>query len=168
MKNTKSYLNSFKNGDATDAYNFFGCHREGDGYVFRVWAPNAKTVRLAGDFNDWKTDDIYMLKIGQGVWEARCKNAKVYDNYKYLIESQNGKMTLKSDPFAFHSSTRPENASTIYDIDAYQWTDSEYIKNKQSPFSSPMNIYEVHLGSWRKYADGNFLNYRDIARQLGK
>ena len=167
-KNFSDFIDSFLSGDCTDAYKFLGCHRAKDSFIFRVWAPNAKSVRLSGDFNNWNTNDIYMKNLGHGIWEAAVDNAKIYDNYKYCIERQNGSFVMKSDPYAFHSCTRPENASKIYDIDAYNWTDSIYIKNrgKTNPFSSPMNIYEVHLGSWKRHADGNFYSYRDMAASL--
>lgn len=167
-KNFIDFIDSFLSGDCTDAYKFLGCHRAKDSFIFRVWAPNAKSVRLSGDFNNWNTNDIYMKNLGHGIWEAAVDNAKIYDNYKYCIERQNGSFVMKSDPYAFHSCTRPENASKIYDIDAYNWTDSIYIKNrgKTNPFSSPMNIYEVHLGSWKRHADGNFYSYRDMAASL--
>ncbi len=166
--NLKDFLSLFLSGKCYDAYRFLGCHPCDEGFVFRVWAPNAKSVRLTGDFNDWNNNDIYMQKIGGGIWECQCPCAKIYDNYKYCVESKNGNMVLKSDPYAFHSCTRPDNASKIYVIDEYKWTDSEYIKSREgfSPFSSPMNIYEVHLGSWRKHNDGNFLNYREAAQKL--
>lgn len=168
LKSLGEFMEDFHNGNATDAYKFLGCHKTTEGYVFRVWAPNARSVRLAGDFNNWDTDNTHLTKIGGGIWETVQKDARKYHNYKYCIESPTGKITLKSDPYGFHSATRPENASKIYDIHAYKWTDSAYIKNKQGKdyFSSPVNIYELHLGSWVKHADGNFLNYRDIARKL--
>ncbi len=164
------FITAFLCGDCTNAYEFLGCHKEKNGFVFRVWAPRANSVRLAGDFNDWKTDDIYMNNLGSGIWEIYTDKAKIYDNYKYCIEAYDGKIVLKSDPYAFHSCTRPENASKIYDITAYKWTDSNYMKkrSKSNPLSSPMNIYEVHLGSWIRHADGNFYNYRDLAVKLSE
>ncbi len=167
-KTFNDFLDSFLSGDCTYAYKFLGCHRAKDSFIFRVWAPNAKSVRLTGDFNGWNTSDIYMKNLGHGIWEAAADNAKIYDNYKYCIEKQDGTLIMKSDPYAFHSCTRPENASKIYDIDAYNWTDSIYIKSKgkTNPFSSPMNIYEVHLGSWKRHADGNFYSYIDMAKSL--
>lgn len=174
MKNTdigkEKFLYYFRRGEEAHAYRYLGCHRAEEGFVFRVWAPCAKSVALAGDFNDWKTDDIYMKKIGGGIWEAECKNAKIYDNYKYAIEKRDGTKVLKSDPYAFHTATRPENASKIYAVDEYKWTDGEYIKNrgKYSSVSSPVNIYEVHLGSWQKHGDSNPLNYRVLADRLSE
>ena len=168
LKSFGEFAESFTKGDSTDAYKYLGCHKLDKGFVFRVWAPNAKSVRLVGDFNNWDTDNIYMKNIGNGILEARCLTAGIYDNYKYAVESPDGKITLKSDPYAFHCATRPENASKIYNIDAYNWTDYAYIKNRHkiNPFSAPMNIYEVHLGSWKLNEDGSVLNYKDIAKKL--
>ena len=164
------FITDFLCGNSIDAYKYLGCHKNKEGFVFRVWAPRAKSVRLTGDFNGWNINDIYMKNLGSGIWEATAENAKIYDNYKYCIESQDGRTVLKSDPYAFHSCTRPENASKIYDISAYKWTDNVYMKNRKklNHFESPMNIYEVHLGSWMRYPDGNFYNYRDLAKKLAK
>lgn len=174
MKNTdigkEEFLYYFRRGEETNAYRYLGCHEKDGGFVFRVWAPNAKSVSLVGDFNSWKTDNIYMREIGGGIWEAECKSAKTYDNYKYAIEKRDGTRVLKSDPYAFHTATRPENASKIYPLCEYKWTDGEYIKNRGefSSVSSPMNIYEVHLGSWQRHSDSNPLNYRLLADRLSE
>ena len=94
----------------------------------------------------------------------------IFRSKKYCIKQKNNSFVLKSDPYGFHFCTRPENASKIYGICEYNWTDSKYLKTKSKriPTSVPINIYEVHLGSWRKHSDGNFYNYRDIARQLAQ
>ena len=167
-KKFEAFLSSFALGECTDAYNSLGCHKAKDGFVFRVWAPRAKSVRLAGDFNGWNTQDIFMNNVGSGIWEAFSPNAKIFDNYKFLIEHQDGKTVLKSDPFAFHTCTRPHNASKVYVPDIHRWQDDEYMKNKKSPYSQPMNIYEVHPGSWKKHADGNFLNYKTLGKELAR
>jgi len=163
-----NFIEEFVKGESCDAYKYLGCHKEKDEYVFRVWAPHAKSVSVAGDFNGWSTDAAYMNHINHGIWEARIKDAKKYDNYKYCIQRQNGTFVMKSDPYGFHTCTRPENASKIYGICEYNWTDSIYMKGKEKKniFEAPMNIYEVHLGSWRKYADGNYYNYRELAKEL--
>jgi len=157
---------SFMTEVCTKAYKFLGAHPLDAGFVFRVWAPHARAVALVGDFTQWDTNAIPMRPIGGGVWEARSECAKIYDNYKFRIE---GKRTLyKSDPYAFHTATRPETASKIYDVSSFPWTDEAYRKKKRKkdPFSAPMNIYEVHLGSWRRYGDGNFFTYRENAEKL--
>ncbi len=162
------FVNVFLKGDSTHAYKYLGCHKGKDGYIFRVWAPDAVSVRLCGDFNNWNKDACPMHLKMKGIWEVTVSNARTFDNYKYCVEHRDGSFVLKSDPYAFHSCTRPENASKVYGLCEYNWTDSIYIKNKKKAniFSSPVNIYEVHLGSWQKNPDGSFLNYKTIARKL--
>lgn len=159
---------SFLSGSSVNAFELLGCHPQGKGYVFRVWAPNAQAVSVTGDFNDWDKSACPMSRIYGGIWEAYVKNAKQYDNYKYCILTQRGERKMKSDPYGFHMCTRPENASKVYDISGYKWTDSEYIEKRKSnkPLENPMNIYEVHLGSWRKHADDNYFDYVSLAKQL--
>ena len=166
--NTK--LCEFASGKCADAYEFMGCHKAKKGYVFRVWAPNALNVCVVGSFNNWDTSSCNMQKIGYGVWEAIVENAKVYDEYKYYIKKQNGEFVYKSDPYAFHTCTRPENSSKVYDLDGFLWTDNAYLKEKakKDVIKQPMNIYEVHLGSWMQYDDGNFLSYTSMAQKLVK
>ena len=166
--NTK--LCEFASGKCADAYSFMGCHKAKKGYVFRVWAPNALNVCVVGSFNNWDTSSCNMQKIGYGVWEAIVENAKVYDEYKYYIKKQNGEFVYKSDPYAFHTCTRPENSSKVYDLDGFLWTDNAYLKEKakKDVIKQPMNIYEVHLGSWMQYDDGNFLSYTSMAQKLVK
>ena len=162
------FIADFTQGNCTDAYNFLGCHKREKGYVFRLWAPNAISVRLAGDFNNWSVNSDYMEYMQYGIWQKQIENAKEFDNYKYCIERADGTLVMKSDPYGFHSCTRPENASKIYNIYEYNWTDSIYLKNrdKKDVFSSPVNIYELHPGSWRRYPDTNPYNYRTLAKEL--
>ena len=176
MKNTKKtspvsdMTASFLGGASDDCYNLLGCHKSKNGFVFRVWAPHAKNVSVHGDFNNWGENAPAMKNIGGGIWETEIENAAIYDNYQYYICSQSGEHLYKSDPYAFHSCTRPETASKVYDVSCFEWTDKEYMKSKRSinPFESPMNIYEVHLGSWRKHADGNYFTYEESAKDLVK
>ena len=158
----------FTEGNSTDAFEFMGCHKAEKGYVFRVWAPNAKEVSVAGDFNGWDRLSNPMTKVYGGIWEGYVENAKTYDNYKYSILTQNGDCKLKSDPYGFHMCTRPENASKVYDISNFKWTDSEFEKRKKdyNPIDAPVNIYEMHLGSWKKYEDGNYYSYVELAKKL--
>ena len=156
-------LREFANGKSLQAYNFMGCHKTKNGHVFRVWAPNAESVFVVGSFNNWNTSASPMHSIGYGVWEAMVNEAQIFDEYKYYIIKKNGKTVYKSDPYAFHACTRPENASKVYDLDGFKWTDSEYCSKraKKDITKEPMNIYEVHLGSWHQHEDGNFLSYTD-------
>jgi len=168
--NIQEKLSEFASGTSTSAYEFMGCHKDKDGYVFRVWAPNAVSVHIVGTFNDWDTSASPMENIGYGIWQANIENAKIYDEYKYYIGKANGGFVYKSDPYAFHACTRPENSSKVYDVDGFKWTDGEYRKAraKKQIINQPMNIYEVHLGSWIQHKDGNFLSYTDMADKLVK
>ena len=165
-------LEVFHTGDSVRAYDFLGAHlvnrNDKNGVVFRVWAPTARSVSVAGDFNNWNNEANYMYNIGYGVWEVFVEGVKEFCTYKYCIESEYGDRLMKADPYAFHAQTRPGQASVVYDIESYSWNDSEWF-NKRKEYnisSSPMNIYEIHAGSWRKYPDGNFFNYQKLADEL--
>ena len=165
-------LEVFHTGDSVRAYDFLGAHlvnrNDKNGVVFRVWAPTARSVSVAGDFNNWNNEANYMYNIGYGVWEVFVEGVKEFCTYKYCIESEYGDRLMKADPYAFHAQTRPGQASVVYDIESYSWNDSEWFnKRKENNISSsPMNIYEIHAGSWRKYPDGNFFNYQKLADEL--
>lgn len=168
----RNALELFASGDSVRAYDFFGAHLvdwEGRrGVVFRVWAPNALSVSVVGGFNNWNKTSNYMNKIGFGSWEVFVEGIEPFEIYKYCIETPWFEKILKSDPFAFHAQTRPDDASMVYDIREYSWGDEEWFARRAEfdKLKSPMNIYELHLGSWRKYPDGNFFNYRKIADEL--
>jgi len=166
----QSKIDEFLSGTCTDAYTFLGCHKTKDGFVFRVWAPHAKSVHVHGDFNNWSCEQSEMKHLNGGIWEAKVFGAEIYDNYKYYIETKNGDFLYKTDPYSFHTCTRPENAGKVYDVSGYKWTDSLYLKSKKKRniFKSPMNIYEVHLGSWMKHSDGNYFTYEETAKELVK
>ncbi len=163
-------IEEFAAGKCHDAYEFMGCHPTGDGYVFRVWAPNAKSVRVVGNFNKWDTNAEPMKNIGHGIWEKTIDGIPEYTGYKYLICKPDGKFTYKSDPYGFHMATRPENMTKTYDLDGFAWHDSLYRSRKRGKniLSSPLNIYEVHAGSWRKYKDGNPYPYRKLGEELAE
>ena len=165
-------LEVFHTGDSVRAYDFLGAHlvnrNDKNGVMFRVWAPTARSVSVAGDFNNWNNEANYMYNIGYGVWEVFVEGVKEFCTYKYCIESEYGDRLMKADPYAFHAQTRPGQASVVYNIENYSWNDSEWFnKRKENNISSsPMNIYEIHAGSWRKYPDGNFFNYQKLADEL--
>lgn len=167
-KDISKMLESFSKGTSHDAYEFMGCHKENKGYTFRVWAPNARAVYLSGDFNSWDKEGLPMKNIGGGVYEVHCPDAEKFDAYKYYIIRRDGKGVFKSDPYGFHMCTRPENASKVYDLSGFKWTDKKYLDEtaKKNSIESPVNIYEVHIGSWRKHGDGNYLSYRDFADRI--
>ncbi len=157
----------FHEGSNARTYEFLGAHRLDNGdVVFRVWAPDAKAVAVCGDFNSWSETANAMTRINNGaIWETVVSGLKMFDAYKYAVTGKDGKIRLKADPYGFHTETRPGTASKLYDIGAFQWDDEEWQNSKkQKPvYSSPVNIYEVHAGSWRLHEDGNFYSYRDLA-----
>lgn len=168
----RSPLRLFSDGDAVRAYDFLGAHfmnLDGrNGVMFRVWAPNAITVSLVGDFNNWNQQANYMYKIGGGVWELFIENLNEFAIYKFCIETVDRTKILKTDPYAFHCQTRPDNASMVFNTNQYVWHDSYWMENRQNTSSQdkPMNIYEIHAGSWKKYPDGNYFNYQKMADEL--
>lgn len=159
----------FHAGKNYKAYEFFGVHKiNSKSYVFRVWAPHAKAVSVVGDFNNWDENENKCECISPGIWEAVIDSANVYDCYKYAITTADSKLILKSDPYAVHAETRPGTGSKVYELDNYKWTDEKW-KNENSKGSileRPVNIYEIHFGSWKQHDDGNFLTYREMAEQL--
>lgn len=166
-------LVEFHQGTNFRAYEFLGAHPCGSGaasgFVFRVWAPNATAVSIVGDFNDWEAGANPMTPLeNYGVWECMISGLEPYDNYKYCVTAKDGRKLMKADPYAFHSETNPETASKLYDITGYKWGDEQWNKTRASRnhYRSPMNIYELHLGSWRRYPDGNVYDYRKTADEL--
>ena len=160
----------FHQGTNYQAYKYFGCHRveQSDDWVFRVYAPHAKSVSVVGDFNGWNVSASPMKKLAGGTWEVVISGVKLFDAYKFCITKPDGNNVLKADPYAFHSETNGATASKVYSLDGYDWQDGDYLKKKRktSVYEKPINIYEVHLGSWRRHADGNVLSYADLADQL--
>ena len=159
----------FHQGTNAKAYEFLGAHGNGDGSVtFRVWAPNAEWVGVGGDFNGWQPRNAPMEKISVGVWECTVEGVALYDSYKFLIRTRDGRELYKSDPFAFHTETRPDTASKFYGLPDFRWTDKNWLKKRKTRniHSSPVNIYEVHAGSWRADGDGYTLTYKGLAEEL--
>lgn len=163
----------FHNGTNYQAHDFFGAHfmQNGDeqGVVFRLWAPKAAEVALIGDFNNWERGKNPMNRISDGVWELFVPNLKQYDSYKYSIKTQNGKIVNKADPYGFHMETRPNTASKVYDLSGYRWKDQKWLekREKQDIYASPVNIYELHIGSWmKKESEDMLFNYMELAKQL--
>ena len=163
----REHIAEYLAGTSTHAYRWLGCHYAGDnGYVFRVWAPNAKAVSLVGDFNGWNPDAQPMMRLEGGVWETTVQHIGLYAPYKYHVVGQDGTAVDKCDPYAVHVETRPGTASKVYEVGGYEWHDAAWQSAKVAPYDKPMNIYEVHAGSWRTYADGNPFSYRKLAEEL--
>ncbi|MDE5671674.1 MAG: 1,4-alpha-glucan branching protein GlgB [Eubacterium sp.] len=159
----------FHKGENYRAYEFFGVHRiEGDTFAFRVWAPNAQAVSLVGDFNSWNYEANYMIPIAPGIWECIKSGVHIYNCYKYAIRTKDGRTLEKADPYGFHCETRPGTASKVYEIDTYKWTDKKWIDGNKSKnmLEQPVNIYEIHFGSWKRHENGDFLSYREMADEL--
>ena len=162
----------FHNGSSTHAFEHMGCHpevRDGvEGFVFRVWAPNAQRVSVVGDFNFWNGEDLPMTRVSQGIWEAWSPNAKVGQAYKYLVTSPWGNTVHKADPYGFQAQLAPETSSIIWLQNNYQWQDEAWFEKtaQTDPLHAPMNIYELHVGSWRRKPDGTTYTYAELAPML--
>ncbi len=170
-KLTPEKLYLFNQGTYYHSYRLFGAHIVEDGVRFTVWCPDVTSVDVAGDFSGWEPWPL-TPQGSTGVWSAVIPEAKEGDLYKYRITTSSGEVFFKADPYAFSAERRPGTASRIVSLDGYQWHDGTWRsirKRKKAP--GPMNIYEVHLGSWRQQdnpedPDNPFLNYRELADQL--
>lgn len=162
----------FHEGTNYEAYKLLSPHpvkeNGADGWLFSVWAPNAKKVSVVGDFNNWDVNANVMEAVEGGIWQLFIPHLAQYTTYKYAVVQPTGKTVFKTDPYGLHFETPPSNAAKLYDITQYHWKDNKWMQNRKSynPYSSPMNIYEFHFGSWRKYADGNFISYEKMADEL--
>ena len=156
----------FHNGTNCETYKFLGCHKgekDGiEGYYFRVWAAHAEGISVVGDFNDWDENATPMEKIDDSeVWETFVTGLKTYDTYKYCIHGCDGKTHYKADPYGTHMEVAPNTGSKVFDIDDYLWSDKKWMAEKKSKdiYNCPMNIYEVHLNSWKACPDGKYFSY---------
>ena len=167
----------FKEGTHFQLYRHFGSHviqREGVwGVYFAVWAPNAKSVCVQGDFNYYNRYSHFLKKRedGSGIWEGFISGIEKESTYKYFVDSDNEHANKdKSDPFAFYAEVAPSSASKIYDLQGYEWSDAKWMKNraKNNSHKAPISIYEVHLGSWKRKVEeeNRFLTYVESAYEL--
>ena len=168
-------LHLFGQGTHYEIYNKLGATpMEVDGIagvLFAVWAPNSRRISVVGDFNGWNGLRHPMRHLGtSGVWELFIPGLQNYDKYKFEIKSHTGAFFSKSDPYAFFGELRPNTASMVFDIEGYKWGDAKWLKNrsKKDPLDGPMNVYEVHPGSWRRVAeDGHrFMSWPELAKEL--
>ena len=172
MEQFQAFLEQFHTSGTADAYRYLGCHpevREGvNGFVFRTWAPQAQSVRVTGDFNFWNEEDLPMQPVGCGVWEAFSKFAQAGQHYKFCVKTKDGRTIYKTDPYGNRCGVLPDTASIIEADDGFVWHDSLYRarRRKENVLRRPVNIYEVHAGSWKRHEDGSVLSFRELAGEL--
>ncbi|MDU4714686.1 MAG: 1,4-alpha-glucan branching protein GlgB [Gemella haemolysans] len=163
--NMAEYL--FHEGTNYHSHKFLGSFLDGDSCTFRVWAPNAKRVFVTGEFCSWYPYTYEMKKINdRGIYEIQVPGVCEFDAYKYVIVTHSGVELWKADPYAKHAETRPLTASKVYTLPEYKWKDKKWMDNRTVPYHQPMNIYEVHLGSWKHNEEGKELSYRELAHRL--
>ncbi len=171
---TRQMTEAFNKGICYDLYDYLGAHPmtvDGvSGVYFAVWAPNAVRVSVVGDFNLWDGRRLPMRRLwNSGIFELFVPGLSEGEIYKYEIKAKGGLTFLKADPYANAAELRPDTASVITDLSAFEWTDESWLEKRRSadPAKDPCFIYEVHLGTWKKPEDGrDFYNYRELAHML--
>lgn len=166
----KRAMRKFHNGTSVGLYEILGCHRDQSGFVFRVWAPGAQAVSLVGSFNGWDPEGIPMTRLRRGVWEVWTDRAWEGSAYKYLIRHYDGRTVYKADPMASRTCRSPDTSSMVWEMPDFNWHDRGYFasRSRRPALKNPMNIYELHLGSWRRRDDGSVYSYSEIAPQLAQ
>ena len=160
-------LRSFYEGSCCTAYEIYGAHLKNCGTTFSVYAPNAEKVQVIGEFNSWNGEMHEMVKAdSKGSFSLFIPEAKENQMYKYRIFQKNGTTCDKSDPYAFYSELRPNTASIITNMTDFEFTDEQWMNKRNKNFNNPVNIYELHLGSWKKPQDKEFYTYKEIAKDL--
>ena len=180
-------IHCFHEGTNFNSHKFLGCHLTKkdnvDGALFSLWAPHAKKIQVVGNFNDWDGIKNEMIKFQDSeIWTLFIPNIKEGDSYMYaMFQNDNATHILKADPFAFYSQLRPKNASVVTNLLGYNWSDDNWLKSRESIniYESPINIYEVHLGSWKNHDENleneatdklhekdNYYTYRELAEEL--
>jgi 1,4-alpha-glucan branching enzyme len=167
----------FGEGTHYEIYEKLGAHpKELDGkkgMYFAVWAPHAAAVHVVGDYNHWDTGASPMVPVQEsGVFETFLPDFPLGGMYKYAITTQEGKLLYKADPYAFHAEFRPGTASITADLSGFKWSDDKWMEKRlrENRQESPMSIYEVHLGSWKRHLNAEnenaYYNYREAAKEL--
>lgn len=163
-------LEQFNSGEATRAYEALGCRyiKECGAHRFVLWAPNARSVSVVGDWNGWDGAASPMIRLDGGIWAAFIPGISDGMIYKYRVVGADGGVVLKADPFAFHAETGPATGSKVWDIGGYDWDDADFMSARpgKDALHAPMSIYELHIGSWRKAEGEVFPNYRRVADAL--
>lgn len=162
----------FHQGTNYRAFDYLGVHAEGDRYIFRVWAPNADAVFAVGDFNNWSESDPLVRMTPGGIWAGSVDAARFGEGslYKFKLHTPHGER-YKADPFARFCQCPPETASVFCDIEGYEWHDASFLAYRartaaSTVYEMPLNIYEMHLGSWKRHEDGSVYTYRETAEEL--
>jgi 1,4-alpha-glucan branching enzyme len=167
---TELYL--FHEGTLYHSHLVFGAHIvriDGvDGVRFCVWAPRAQSVGVVGDFNGWDVHAHLCTRTFFGVWSVFVPGIGDGAVYKYAVQSLDGQWKMKADPFAFRAEVRPLSASIVCDLRTYAWNDAAYRKRvaETAPYDQPINMYEVHMGTWKRHADGSLYTYEELADTL--
>lgn len=158
----------FHEGTSYRSYDYFGCHPTENGHIFRVWAPNAAAVSVTGSFCGWDTGRWPMQKVDDSIWQVVVPELSEFTLYKFAVVTSDGRSVLRADPYAVHAETWPGTASRVFDIGSYSWGDARWMDKRAAAdmLCRPMNIYELHAGSWKKYPDGSPFNYRKLAEEL--
>ena len=162
-------IENFHNGVNYKSAEILGAKIEKDGVLFTTWAPSALQVNLLGDFNQWKTPGIPLKTVNtKGVWQVFVVGATVGQKYMFETIDASSNTRRKADPFATFATYRPERASVIYDLSGYNWADETWLNSgrKKNWLQKPINIYEIHAGSWKRKADGQFYTYLELADDL--
>lgn len=167
-------IHLFAQGKHWEIYERLGAHHhevdDVKGVRFAVWAPNAKRVSVVGDFNNWDARVHPMQPNGEsGIWELFIPGLKTGERYKYdLVSHHEGYQALKVDPYGFHAERRPNTASIVAELDGYEWGDDDWMQNRprKDPLTAPMSIYEMHLGSWKRKGENEWLTYREMVDEL--
>ena len=165
-------LRTFTTGENFHLQHYLGAHQDEvdgkSGYSFRVWAPNAQSVHLIGDFTNWYEEQIPMVRNEAGVWEVFTELPKEGDIYKYNIKRSSGQEILKIDPLAIYMEERPGTGAVIRTIPEKKWKDGLWLARRKrwGFFSRPVNIYEVHAGSWKRNEDGSPYSFAQLKEDL--
>ncbi|HWI15706.1 MAG TPA: alpha-amylase family glycosyl hydrolase, partial [Burkholderiales bacterium] len=161
----------FREGSHIRLYDKLGCHPAEGGAHFAVWAPNARAVSVVGDFNGWNADahPLHARWDASGIWEGFAPGVHNGQGYKFRIVSHDGHAVMKGDPYAHYWEAPPRTASRAWTLD-YRWGDDAWMHERHTrmKLDAPMAIYEMHLGSWRRTPDGQFLGYRAMAEPLAQ
>ncbi len=165
----------FHQGNNYESYDIMGSHirtlNRKKGVQFATWAPDAKAVYVVGDFNNFEIIEKYKLEkvTDNGIWKGFFSEIKVGSKYKYcIVDSQGNAGEYKSDPYSIKNELRPNNASIVYTPKSFRWSDTKWLKNRNSKnvLEEPLNIYEIHLGSWKRKENGDFLSYEEMSEEL--